>query len=63
MTHIEQSGVDNVTDPDGVQSSLPFASKDIETDPLGHTTIKRYDGLRRILSITNADSRTKRYEI
>jgi YD repeat-containing protein len=24
--------------------------------------VKRYDGLRRILSITNADSRTKRYE-
>jgi YD repeat-containing protein len=29
---------------------------------LGHTTTKRYDGLRRILSITNADSRSKRYE-
>jgi YD repeat-containing protein len=62
VSHIEQAGSDTVTDPDGVQLVLPFASKDIETDPLGHQTTKRYDGLHRILSITNADSRSKRYE-
>src|SRR5262249_55032190 len=59
---IEQTGSDLVTDPDGVQLTLPFASKEIDTDPLGHVTVRRFDSLHRLTSQTNAESRTKPWE-
>jgi YD repeat-containing protein len=60
--HTDFPGTDQFTDADGVQRTFPFASKDVETDPLGHTTTKRYDALHRLVSLTNAENRTKQYE-
>src|ERR1051325_5473678 len=59
VSRVEQAGVDQVTDPDGQVLNLPFASKEIETDPLGHQTVKRFDGLRGLLATTHHHSKAK----
>jgi len=44
-----------------VITNWPFASKVLETDPLGHQTAKRFNSIRQMISLTNAEGRTKSF--